>query len=362
MNHPFTRALVIGCPGAGKSTFARGLRDATGIPLVYLDMIWHKPDGTNVSPEEFDQRLAEKLARERWIIDGNYLRTLPERLKRCDAVFSLDLPAEECLAAARGRIGQPREDLPWRETEFDPEFGEYILRFPTDQRPKLLALLDAWRDDRAIVTFRSHDEANRYLARIAEAQGHADVRAWQVEPLATEDLAAAAKLFCETVHAVNARDYTPDQLRAWAPGDATHRARLAETLAAEYAVGVKAGGKLVGFGSLDGEARELDLLYVHRDHQGEGIGRAIVRALEREARARGWRTLRTFASLTARPFFERMGYKTVRPNTVVRTSVELVNYLMEKPLEKSPASPTGTCVPADACARSQKDSYDRENI
>ncbi|MGN1108949.1 MAG: adenylate kinase, partial [Oscillospiraceae bacterium] len=116
------KVIVIGSPGAGKSTFARRLRDVSGLPLYYLDMIWHKPDGTNVSEEEFDRELREILSRERWLIDGNYQRTLEERLKLCDTVFLLDFPVEVCLAGAQSRIGKKREDLPWTETEFDPEF------------------------------------------------------------------------------------------------------------------------------------------------------------------------------------------------------------------------------------------------
>ena len=132
------RVLVIGSPGAGKSTLARGLRDALGLPLVYLDMIWHKPDGTNVTQAEFDERLAAALNGERWIIDGNYLRTLERRLERCDAVIFLDLPVEACLAGAAARIGQPREDLPWQEDALDPEFADYIRRFPIEQRPEVV--------------------------------------------------------------------------------------------------------------------------------------------------------------------------------------------------------------------------------
>ena len=70
------RILVIGCPGAGKSTFARALRDRTGLPLWYLDQIWHRPDRTTVSRAEFDARLTGLLRGDAWIIDGNYLRTL----------------------------------------------------------------------------------------------------------------------------------------------------------------------------------------------------------------------------------------------------------------------------------------------
>lgn len=75
------KVIVIGCPGAGKSTFARKLRDFIGLPLYYLDMLWHRPDKTNISREEFDIRLKEILETEKWIIDGNYGRTLETRKK-----------------------------------------------------------------------------------------------------------------------------------------------------------------------------------------------------------------------------------------------------------------------------------------
>ena len=81
------KVIVIGCPGAGKSTFARRLREKTGLPLYYLDMLWHKPDRTNVSAEEFDVCLQKILEQENWIVDGNYLRTLEMRLQACDSVF-----------------------------------------------------------------------------------------------------------------------------------------------------------------------------------------------------------------------------------------------------------------------------------
>ena len=110
------RAMVIGCPGAGKSTFAKRLHEVTGLPLYYLDMLWHKPDRTNIPREEFDARLEEIVRKDKWIIDGNYQRTLELRLKECDTVFLLDYPLEVCLAGAQSRIGKRREDLPWKRS------------------------------------------------------------------------------------------------------------------------------------------------------------------------------------------------------------------------------------------------------
>ena len=79
--------MIIGSPGAGKSTFARKLKEMTGLPLYYLDMLWHKADRTNVSTEEFDKALQEIVQQDKWIIDGNYQRTLEIRLQECDTVF-----------------------------------------------------------------------------------------------------------------------------------------------------------------------------------------------------------------------------------------------------------------------------------
>ena len=156
------RIIVIGCPGAGKSTFARRLRDLTGLPLHHLDMIWHLPDRSTITEAEFDQRLDRILAQDRWIIDGNYGRTLEKRLERCDAVFLLDLPAAACLEGARERIGRPREDLPWTEEELDPEFRQWIEDFPRTQLPGIYRALDRLGAGKEIHIFRSREEADRW--------------------------------------------------------------------------------------------------------------------------------------------------------------------------------------------------------
>ena len=159
------KIIIIGSPGAGKSTFARALRDRTGLPLFYLDRLWHKADKTNVSREEFDAALDDILRRDRWIIDGNYIRTMERRLQACDTVFLLDLPAETCLEGARARVGKAHEDLPWIETEFDPEFRQWILDFPKDQLPVIYELLERYRPGRNVVIFKSREEADEWLSR-----------------------------------------------------------------------------------------------------------------------------------------------------------------------------------------------------
>ena len=162
------KIIVIGSPGAGKSTFARKLRDTTGLPLYYLDMLWHKPDKTNISSEEFDMQLKSIIQKDKWIIDGNYQRTLEPRIKACDTVFFMDFPLDVCLAGAESRIGTKREDMPWIESEFDEEFKQWIVDFPTDQLPQIYKMLDKYKKSKNIIVFRSREEADDYLKTISE--------------------------------------------------------------------------------------------------------------------------------------------------------------------------------------------------
>lgn len=157
------KIIVIGSPGAGKSTFSRKLREKMGLPLYYLDMIWHKPDKTNISREEFDFRIHKILKGNGWIIDGNYLHTLEMRLEACDTVFLLDYPLEICLEGAEARIGQKREDMPWVETEFDMEFRQWILDFSASQLPVIYELLEKYQNRRKIYVFHSREETEKWI-------------------------------------------------------------------------------------------------------------------------------------------------------------------------------------------------------
>lgn len=156
------RIVVLGCSGSGKTTFAQRLNKATGIPLFHLDGIWHRPDRTHISREEFDLRLGEILAREQWIIDGNYQRTMERRIRACDTVFLFDLPTETCLEGAVSRLGKPRADMPWFNMELDTELREKIESFRDKELPEIYALLEKYKD-RQIIIFNSRAEAEEYL-------------------------------------------------------------------------------------------------------------------------------------------------------------------------------------------------------
>ena len=160
------RIMIIGCPGSGKSTFARALAAKTGLPLYYLDMMYWNPDRTTKPKEEFRAALRETVSLPEWIIDGNYGSTLEIRMEVCDTVIFLDYPVEVCIAGVEERRGKPRPDMPWIETEPDLEFIEFIKKYNEESRPKVIELLEKYKE-KNIIIFKSRAEADEYLRRLS---------------------------------------------------------------------------------------------------------------------------------------------------------------------------------------------------
>ena len=152
----------------------------------------------------------------------------------------------------------------------------------------------------------------------------------QLDPYQPGEAAALAELFYRTVHAVCTADYTPAQLDAWADGKVDVAVWDKSFLRHDTLV-ARMNGEIVGFADLDGGY--LDRLYVHKDHQRQGVATALVQALEGLAVSRGERCMTTHASITARPFFEKQGYRVIREQQVERKGLLLTNFVMEKALK-----------------------------
>ncbi|MGN0570398.1 MAG: GNAT family N-acetyltransferase [Candidatus Fimenecus sp.] len=133
------------------------------------------------------------------------------------------------------------------------------------------------------------------------------------------------KLFYDTVHTVNAKDYTKEQLDAWAAKD-TDEDRWNSSFLEHYTIVAAEKGVIVGFGDIDSTGY-LDRLYVHKDFQRKGIASAICNELEKSCITD---KISTHASVTAKPFFEHRGYKVIKTRYVKRHGIELRNYLMIK--------------------------------
>lgn len=151
-----------------------------------------------------------------------------------------------------------------------------------------------------------------------------------IRPYIDNDAADLIALFTETVRRINIRDYTPEQIAVWAPKEADHvawkeRFSRCMTLVAEDERGI------AGFGQLEVNGH-IDCFYVAHDRIGSGIGSMLLRAIEQRAHELGIGMLYTEASITARPFFARRGFRTVQEQSVVRKGIALKNFLMEKDL------------------------------
>lgn len=164
------KIIVIGCPGAGKSTFSQTLSNVLKIPVYHLDLLWHKEDKTTISCDDFDVILGKILNKSNYIVDGNYQRTLEMRIKASDTVFFLDYATEVCLSGAKERIGKERIDLPWFEDKLNDDFKQKILDFSNDKLPKIYDLLSKYRDNKNIVIFKNRDEASEYLKELQKSK------------------------------------------------------------------------------------------------------------------------------------------------------------------------------------------------
>lgn len=146
---------------------------------------------------------------------------------------------------------------------------------------------------------------------------------------ATEkDLDAILALFESTILHVNAKDYSPSQVMAWA-GGVRKRDRWKQKIKEQYFLLACFHKKLVGFASLT-QSGYLDFLYVSKDYQRQGIAKALYRELESYAKSHRFPLIETDASITARPFFKKLGFEILQQQQVLIENVVLTNYKMKK--------------------------------
>jgi adenylate kinase family enzyme len=166
------RWLLLGAGGAGKSTLARGLRDALGLPVIHLDRHYWRPGWVEPTPAEWERQVGELAEGDAWIMDGNYSGTLHVRLPRAQVAILLDPPMIQCLwgVTRRSMFGaKTRPDLP--DGCEDPrvpdlQFLRYIAAYRTRSRPRVLRMLGDAPHVR-VHHFRSRGEAKTFLESVS---------------------------------------------------------------------------------------------------------------------------------------------------------------------------------------------------
>ncbi len=160
--------MVLGCCGAGKSTFARALSSIIGVEVIHLDQYYWKPEWTETVKSEWEKTVANLAKREEWIIDGNYGGTMDVRIERADTIILLDYSTVKCLWRVVKRIaryrGKVRPDMPdgCRE-RFDLEFLHYTATYNIRKRKKTLRKLSVLKSHKTIHIFKDDNESNQFL-------------------------------------------------------------------------------------------------------------------------------------------------------------------------------------------------------
>lgn len=142
------------------------------------------------------------------------------------------------------------------------------------------------------------------------------------------DIDQIAQLFHDTIRTVNLGDYTEEQVKAWAPDDIYFRDWEAKCVS-KYTLVAEKNGIITGFAQLEGDGH-IDCFYCHKDFQGLGVGRLLCNGIEKEAQNHGLRRLFVEASITAKPFFLKMGFSTIEEQIVKTRGAEFTNFRMEK--------------------------------
>lgn len=157
------RILVIGCPGAGKTYFAKALSKIIGLPVIHMDNLYWNKDKTSISKEELENKLLPYLKEDKWIIDGNYHDTLKQRLEYATDVFFLNMPRETCIEGILERIDKPRDDIPWVETKKDAiDLIEWTIDYEDRTKADEERLLKKYKKVNVHI-LRTRAEVNNYL-------------------------------------------------------------------------------------------------------------------------------------------------------------------------------------------------------
>lgn len=168
------RVLIIGCSGSGKSTLARALGERTGLPVIHLDQEYFGPGWKEPRREVWRERIVRLVARDAWLMDGNYSSTFDLRMPRADTVVFVDMPTWLCLwrVITRTMVHYKKiraSSAPGCPERFDAHFLHYVRGYNKTRRPGILRSLEAARGDgKAVYVLSSRRAVKRFLTEASQ--------------------------------------------------------------------------------------------------------------------------------------------------------------------------------------------------
>jgi len=166
------KILVIGCCGAGKSTFSKKLQSFLNVEIIHLDQYYHKPNWEEPEKNEWKKVVNNLIQKPSWIMDGTYVGTMDIRIKSADTIIYLDYPILKCFWRVIIRIfkyhGIVRSDMAnGCKEQFDLEFLLYVLTFNHKKRDRIIEKINTVKDSKRVYVFKTDKEADKFLAQIS---------------------------------------------------------------------------------------------------------------------------------------------------------------------------------------------------
>jgi adenylate kinase family enzyme len=166
------KVLVLGCCGAGKSTFSKKLQSILKLELIHLDQYYHKPNWEEPEKAEWERIIYTLVQKPFWIMDGNFSGTLDVRIKNADTIIYLDYPTLKCFWRVIIRIfkshGAVRSDMAnGCKEQFDLEFLHFVLTFNNKRRKEIIQKVNLVKDEKKALVFKTDKQADKFLSQIS---------------------------------------------------------------------------------------------------------------------------------------------------------------------------------------------------
>ena len=159
------KIIVIGCPGSGKSYLSKEISNILNIPCFHIDNLYWTKDKQHITREELIDKYQEVFSQDEYVLDGNYISTISERLKNANTVIFLDFSLEDCINGIRKRNNKVRDDIPWIQTETDgDELIDWIRTFEEREKVEIVRMLEEYKG--TIITLKNKEEVSNYLEKL----------------------------------------------------------------------------------------------------------------------------------------------------------------------------------------------------
>ncbi len=162
----YNRISIVGGSGSGKSTLCNILSKELGLPAIHLDAINYEPNWVEIDKTERDNMILSKAQDDKWVIDGNYNKTLKERFDKADLIIWLDYSTLKQLHGILKRYfttrNSERPEIPGCKERLEPEFIKYVLTYNKKKRPVILDYLKDVPKEKVLI-FKHQKDLNAWL-------------------------------------------------------------------------------------------------------------------------------------------------------------------------------------------------------